>query len=75
MAHATEKNVGKETDIRDSNEVDAAADLRLDRHGLPLIPQPTQHDDDPLVCHPCPHPHSVSLLGPADGSKRIGRPL
>lgn len=25
------------------------ANLRLDKHGLPLVPQPTQHKDDPLV--------------------------
>jgi hypothetical protein len=28
---------------------DDAGNLRLDKHGLPLIPQPTQHKDDPLV--------------------------
>jgi hypothetical protein len=23
--------------------------LKLDKHGLPLVPQPTDHKDDPLV--------------------------
>jgi hypothetical protein len=26
------------------------AGLKLDKHGLPLIPQPTDRKDDPLVC-------------------------
>lgn len=25
------------------------SDVRLDKHGLPLIPQPSSHEDDPLV--------------------------
>ena len=25
------------------------ADLKLDEHGLPLVPQPSDHKDDPLV--------------------------
>ena len=24
--------------------------LKLDKHGLPLVPQPSDHPDDPLVC-------------------------
>lgn len=24
-------------------------DIKLDKHGLPLLPQPSNHDDDPLV--------------------------
>ncbi len=24
--------------------------LKLDSHGLPLVPQPSDHKDDPLVC-------------------------
>jgi hypothetical protein len=24
--------------------------LKLDKHGLPLVPQPTERKDDPLVC-------------------------
>jgi hypothetical protein len=27
-------------------------DLKLDEHGLPLVPQPSDHKDDPLVYHP-----------------------
>lgn len=26
------------------------SDLKLDAHGLPLVPQPSDHKDDPLVC-------------------------
>lgn len=32
---------------------DSAVDhreLKLDKHGLPLVPQPTSRKDDPLVC-------------------------
>lgn len=25
------------------------SDLKLDEHGLPLVPQPSDHKDDPLV--------------------------
>jgi hypothetical protein len=33
---------------------DDTSNLRLDKHGLPLVPQPTQHKDDPLVSQqPC----------------------
>lgn len=37
-------------------EVEGVADdsmqgMRLDRHGLPLVPQPSDRKDDPLVCH------------------------
>ena len=28
---------------------DELHNLRTDKHGLPLVPQPTQHKDDPLV--------------------------
>lgn len=24
-------------------------DIKLDKHGLPLLPQPSNHEDDPLV--------------------------
>lgn len=27
----------------------AKESIRLDKHGLPLVPQPTIHKDDPLV--------------------------
>lgn len=32
-----------------SNKSDTDADLKLDKHGLPLIPQPSRWMDDPLV--------------------------
>lgn len=27
------------------------SDLKLDKHGLPLVPQPSRFKDDPLVCN------------------------
>ena len=30
-------------------------DLKLDENGLPLVPQPSDHKDDPLVYHPNIH--------------------
>jgi hypothetical protein len=27
------------------------SNLKLDKRGLPLVPQPTSHKDDPLVSH------------------------
>jgi hypothetical protein len=40
-----------ELDINDPQKLkeDDPSDLRLDKHGLPLVPQPTRHKDDPLV--------------------------
>lgn len=37
--------------LNDSQNIngEATRNLRLDKHGLPLVPQPTQHKDDPLV--------------------------
>lgn len=29
---------------------ESLADVKLDKHGLPLVPQPSDHKDDPLVC-------------------------
>ena len=26
--------------------------LKLDKHGLPMVPQPSDHEDDPLVSIP-----------------------
>lgn len=32
------------------NEIKPSADeLKLDKHGLPLVPQPPDNEDDPLV--------------------------
>ncbi len=33
-----------------SEKSDAAVVLKLDKNGLPLVPQPSDHIDDPLVC-------------------------
>jgi hypothetical protein len=35
-------------DVSQTKEVHP--DMKLDAHGLPLIPQPSDHEDDPLVC-------------------------
>ena len=44
-------NNGAEIDLNDPQKLsgDIASNLKLDKHGLPLVPQPTQHSDDPLV--------------------------
>lgn len=34
--------------------------LKLDKHGLPLVPQPSDHEDDPLVSWP-PTGHLLSM--------------
>jgi hypothetical protein len=37
-------------DLNDPEQLKAEnANLKLDKHGLPLVPQPTDHKDDPLV--------------------------
>jgi hypothetical protein len=55
-----EEDEAKNINIAESNEADLndteriraneTANLKLDKHGLPLVPQPTSHKDDPLVC-------------------------
>lgn len=42
---ADEKNAGSMHDHGESR-------VKLDKHGLPLVPQPTDNDDDPLVSQP-----------------------
>ena len=37
--------------LENSNNI-STRDLKLDKLGLPLIPQPTDHNDDPLVSAP-----------------------
>lgn len=43
----------KNSDLEDVNheeiKYDGTANLRLNKHGLPLVPQPTIYRDDPLV--------------------------
>jgi hypothetical protein len=34
-----------------------AEHTRLDKHGFPLVPQPTEYPDDPLVCTWTPEHH------------------
>lgn len=43
-----------EKDIVDINEnrETSTMTLKVDKHGLPLIPQPSDHKDDPLVSVP-----------------------
>jgi len=50
----TNRNNDAELNLNDSQELagDASSNLRLDKHGLPLVPQPTEHKDDPLVSLP-----------------------
>lgn len=36
-------------EVNGSVKSDAASILKLDQHGLPLVPQPSDHKDDPLV--------------------------
>lgn len=43
----TNVNVADITDEQPKG--DSALNLRLDKRGLPLVPQPTPHKDDPLV--------------------------
>jgi hypothetical protein len=47
----TEKN---SVDVNHAEQLktDDTFNLKLDKHGLPLVPQPTSHKDDPLVCCP-----------------------
>lgn len=55
MALNSDKEVRRSLHISDADadpEVQKAAehiDLKLDEHGLPLVPQPSDHKDDPLV--------------------------
>lgn len=40
-------------DMSASDKSDTAPVLELDERGLPLVPQPSDHKDDPLVCPQC----------------------
>ena len=33
----------------DSRKEQSGTELKLDKHGLPLVPQPSDYKDDPLV--------------------------
>jgi hypothetical protein len=44
-AHVEESPPGFEPDGKEP-----VSDLKLDASGLPLVPQPSDHKDDPLVC-------------------------
>ena len=46
-------------DLNDPEQLKAEnPNLKLDKHGLPLVPQPTDHEDDPLVrTHSFPDTH------------------
>ena len=37
-------------------------DTKLDKHGLPLVPQPSDNEDDPLVTSPEIDSHSRTLM-------------
>ena len=49
-----------ESATQHSEEVEGV-EMKLDKHGLPLVPQPTSHKDDPLV-RLCSHFYTRSLL-------------
>jgi hypothetical protein len=52
------------------DEKPVVADLKLDEHGLPLVPQPSDHKDDPLV----KTIHSITPLPPVnEWPSRTGR--
>jgi hypothetical protein len=38
---------------------DDKSNIRLDNHKFSLVPQPTQHKDDPLVSQTSIHPHRL----------------
>jgi len=40
----------KVEEARELEREDGTSTLKLDKHGLPLVPQPTERKDDPLVC-------------------------
>ncbi len=47
-----EDAIGPFDGSQDLTQSDAKArPLKLDKSGLPLVPQPSDHKDDPLVCH------------------------
>ena len=48
---ATNVTENKEADLSDPEQLKTygVVDLKLDKHGLPLVPQPTVNKDDPLV--------------------------
>ena len=48
MARVLEDNEAKNT-TSDSQKELITGHLKLDKHGLPLVPQPSDHKDDPLV--------------------------
>lgn len=43
------------TEHENGGTSESLADMKLDKHGLPLVPQPSNHDDDPLVGSYCFH--------------------
>jgi len=38
-----------ERDVVQIESAENGGNTKLDKHGLPLVPQPTDHADDPLV--------------------------
>ena len=48
MTQALNYNEANDTTM-DSRKEQGGAQLKLDKHGLPLVPQPSDHKDDPLV--------------------------
>ncbi len=60
----TQDGLADPTDVEKINEAELQGkenpSLRLDKHGLPLMPQPTSYKDDPLVCPK--HANKISKL-------------
>jgi hypothetical protein len=57
VLHMEEGKNTSQDDTEKTAEVEfqgaATANLKLDKHGFPLVPQPTDRKDDPLVRQPC----------------------
>jgi hypothetical protein len=62
-----------EIDLKDPQKANGgdSGNLRLDKHGLPLVPQPTEHKDDPLVS---PSTY-IKTLDDSSDFDRTGHPL
>jgi hypothetical protein len=54
MATLNDEKDSRPSHIESAEDVGQTKEIRpgmkLDAHGLPLIPQPSDHEDDPLVC-------------------------
>jgi hypothetical protein len=51
MATLNDEKISHASSVEDEAQI-KSSDLKLDENGLPLVPQPSDHEDDPLVYHP-----------------------